>query len=46
MHFRDLIDVVNLDKHLLSVVFGRKLNHVRVCSESTAPVLVLNQKRT
>ena len=42
MHFRDQTDFVNLDEHLSSVVSGRKLNDARVCSESNAPVFVLN----
>lgn len=54
MYFRDQTHLVNLDKHLTlwfgltldPVVFGRKVSDVGVFSESTAPVLVLNQRRT
>ena len=42
----DQTDFVNLDKHLTSEDFGRKLTDAWGCSESTAPVLALNQKRT
>ena len=42
----DQTDFVNLDKHLTSEDFGRKLTDAWGCSKSTAPVLALNQKRT